>query len=662
MSRTRLRLTIYASGSTPLAYELTRNAEHVRLSYQYPGGLCKSLSFFIPYDLRRQWPVKEGQRVVVCNKFKRVWEGYIRQCAPTESAGRSGYSVTALGPWGQYLVGRRWRKPWADDRLEAWQYDETRNASNKCNFDQRNRLRFTPKNETWGFSHDARLTYLAPTGETVKRATGNYAVSEQAEVSPDTVVSYSGAAYADQADVCDGAPTTADGITLLAAGYLYIGKRELDCFSYLRFDLGPTFNSNAATLTAEYSAGIDDAGTTTWTALAITDGTAVAGKPFAQDGTITYTKPPAWGEGKVDGSTMYWLRLKTSANLTAATFNEIYTGETEAWSLDLYDLEFDDHPINVTTTGSGTFDFTLATPSNGLHLYFSARAKQTPPSNGTVYGEISNVVVYTETGTITARSVALNIAAYVSEMSSDTSNIGAPGVDLSPSFYADPAKPLSDILAAAASYGGASYAAWAPYILVANEYGDDKPRLALSAQPTTGATYYLRRGDANLAGNYQITRDVDSVFNYYQASYRDSEGVTQHVTPADDASFKDDASIALYGRRDNAVSLNTTSPALIAQYTRALLNRSKTMAYKVVGTINVQGYIRGAGGAQIPAAEIMPGQRLQFDDYLTNDGTPLQQLVTGVDYNADTDTATLTVGVSDSLDVWVSRKLKALAK
>jgi hypothetical protein len=628
------------------------HAEAISFDTYYPGGLFGTLSFLVRRDVTRAWQLAGHQMIRVTNGLETVWEG--ETTAPAYIPG-VGFRVDCLGYWAGILEARRWRKPWADTRLELWQYDETRNGAEKCNFDQRNRLRFTPKNETWGLNDNARLVLRVPTGETIKRISGSYALSEQAQVSPSAVVTYTGAAYTDQADVCDGDTATADGITLLAAWYLYIGKRDLDCFSFLNLDLGPTFNTNAATLTAEYSAGIDDAGTTTWTALAITDNTAAAGKPFAQDGTITFTKPPGWGEGKVDGSTMYWLRLKTSANLTAVTFNEVTTCETQAWQLELYDLEFDDHPISVTTTSSGTFDFTLATPSNGLYLYFSARAKQTPPSNGTVYGELSNVTVYTETGSINLTEIAKDVRAHESDLSTSLGQIASNTYALVPFVSED--ERLADCLMRAAGYGDSAANAWAVSIVESALGTDGKPVLRVAQQPAlTAHDYALRLDEPNVQPGVVFRQNIADVRNWIAVKYRSADGRTVYLTPDDDAALSDSASVADYGERQEWLDVPTTSATTAKAFGVRYLAQYRDPRWQASGGITVKGYIRTAAGGLLPACRIRAGMRVKVENFLSDlSGSGLTLLISGTRYTAARETCTISVGVPDFLAVQMAQ-------
>lgn len=668
--RNRPRISIYSSGTTILAGNPGAAAEDLRFSNQFPGGRSQSASFFVPMSPRRQWTVGEGMRVRIENKGFCVWEGYIRKATPSSRLGKMGYTVEAVGAWAYYLMKQEILKPWADKRIDrnVWQEPSTAynsldiSTQDKMRVDRNNRLQLTPSEVQFAASQYHRFVYPMPTTQTVKRITFNYDLQETALVSPRAVLYNDAPAgantFTDLTLSYDGNTTTASGCTMTSDDYLYIGADpDTPWFSLIRFDMGAA-NVNAATLSAQYSK-VDGTGAESWAALTITDGTAAAGKCLAQDGDITFTKPSDWGEITVNDTRLRWIRLKASANLTLTGFWEIYIGEVQQWLAGLLNEGTVTTIWSTGTQGTGSVDHTLATPSNKVWLYMQSLAQQTPPSNGSIYCKFTNVTVYSETGSINATEITKDIRGYVSELSTDETNISNLTVDLVP-FVADPYMSAADALDEVTKYGDASFNAWASYTLPAAEYGDGKPRLALSQQPTSSSTptYFIRSRGPNIASEFTITRSVDDVYNWFFARYRDVDGIQRTVDPNNDATLMDAASIASYGKRAYEVRVNTSSVDLIKQYAKALLARLKNLQWKVNGTIQVQSYINGAGGQEIPACEIMPGNVLMITDFAHDNGTGLAFPVTAVDYEHNTQTASLTVGYTDRLDVWLARKLK----
>lgn len=183
MTQNKIKLTAYSSGTTAVKNSGLDKAEGLTFSTVYPGGLYENLSCFLPADTTRQWPVRLGYRIAARNGSAIVWEGYVTRIARVIDTERSGFRLEAAGAWSYYLMRRKWRKPWADTRIDnnTWVYDPARTAAEKCGVDRQNRIRFTPKAEAWAINTAAAVKYTAPTGETVKRFTANYTLAEGAQ-------------------------------------------------------------------------------------------------------------------------------------------------------------------------------------------------------------------------------------------------------------------------------------------------------------------------------------------------------------------------------------------------------------------------------------------------------------------------------------------------
>jgi hypothetical protein len=649
-------VTVRIVATRPDVTYTLRGAVVERATTLYPGGRYGELSLFLPRRVENQIGLAVGDKLQVYSGLFIAWEGKIATMELSLAPGMEGWRIAALGYWGSPLMTHYLRKPWSDQRLDqsTWIWDETRSAAEICDFDRRGRLYFAPKEQAWSKGMSAAVHYAVPTGHPVKRITFNYDFSETAVVNPDKVFFFNGTSYVDQADTYDGDETTADGITLTTTGYIYIGKRDTDWFSLLRFSIGASANDNAAALSAAYWNG------TTWSALSITDGTSAGGAPLAGSGDIAFTRPANWVEAEVNSTTMYWVRLATSANLDAVTVNEIYCGQVMAWRLGM--ATQGGTAWSIMADEAGTVDMTFDTPATALFFYFDNifTSTQRAPGNGTVYGAISGLTVYTETGNINGFEIARDLNSYVTELSSDTSLIGALEMDLSP-YVVDPALPLADILTEVTSYGDEYGSLWAAYVTHSEEGGDGKPRLCLEKQPSLdSADYFLRLTDKNVTVGLTFAQDANEVYNYYLIEYTDAGGIQRHVTPEDDATLKDSASIAVYGRRDYTVQPATSSLAVAKYYARNLLARTKSLHWKTA-SITVAGYIRGQGGQHIPASRICAGHRLAIENFLADlNGDGLTFLVVGTEYSGVTDTCTIIVGMPDTLAAWLARKLRTL--
>ena len=103
--------------------------------------------------------------------------------------------------------------------------------------------------------------------------------------------------------------TPAFTLTLTADDFLYIG--DADPFETVTLNLGATVNAVEAALTLEYWNGA------AWQDIDMVDGTATTGKPWKQDGAITFERLLNWATCAVDGDTMYWVRIQPDHDLTA---------------------------------------------------------------------------------------------------------------------------------------------------------------------------------------------------------------------------------------------------------------------------------------------------------------------------------------------------------
>lgn len=498
-----------------LSLDVTR-AQDITFSTQYPGGLFGTCDFFIPRSIVATCALSGANMVVVRNNRSIVFQGYIANLPIQLEEALQGRAIHAVGAWAAILMTRRWRKPFADTRLDdatwLWQTNiATWTGVEKCSLDRNNRLRFTPKREAWINNDWVAVVYIAPVGETVKRITFNYDLQKAAQ----------------------------------------------------------------------------------------------------------------------------------------------------SWMLGLWNVGTSASVWSVAVSGTGTVDHTLATPNQEILFYFKATASQTPASDGTIYGEVSNLVVYTETGAINLSTIATKVAAKDSRLSTDTSLIAASALSLVPfitdgmSGYAT----LADILDKAAKYGDSSYNSWAVGVREGDLSGDGKPILFAEIYPAlTGYDYAVRVEEPTFTPPFEVWQDFDDLWNYIFVLYQDANGRTAYLTPTDDAGLTDATSVAAYGQRDYLLQVNTTSSTVAANAGKRFLAAKKDPTWRVNGNITIKGSIRTSTGNSIPACQIRAGKRIKIENWLNDlSGTGLTFLITGTTYMDADQTCQISVGQADPLDVLLAQ-------
>jgi hypothetical protein len=307
------------------------------------------------------------------------------------------------------------------------------------------------------------------------------------------------------------------------------------------------------------------------------------------------------------------------------------------------------------TSGTGAFDVTLATARQVVELYLRSLASQTPPTDGTVYGEFSNLTVYTETGAIDLTEIAKDIAAHESDLSTSLGQIASNTYALVPFVSED--ERLADCLMRAAGYGDGSGNAWAVSVVESALGADGKPVLRVAQQPSlTASDYLLRLDEPNVQPGVVFRQDIAAVRNWIAVKYRDANGRAVYLTPDDDAALKDDSSITDYGERQAWLDVPTSSATTAKAFGVRYLAQYKDPRWQASGGITVKGYIRTVSGGLLPACRIRAGMRVRVENYLNDlSGTGLTLLISGTRYQAERETCTLSVGVPDFLAVQMAR-------
>jgi hypothetical protein len=347
--------------------------------------------------------------------------------------------------------------------------------------------------------------------------------------------------------------------------------------------------------------------------------------------------------------------VPTGQTIQRITFDyDLQTG-AQSWQMRLYNGAVTSLWLTV-ITGTGSQDIALGANANqSVSMLFWSAENQTPPSDGTIYGEFSNIVVYTETGAINPTEIITDVRGRISELSSATNKISTNTLSMVP-YVADPPKTLADIITDAASYGDASLNAWACYVDSSGLSTDDKPVLIYEQQPAlTGYDYQIRL-DAATIEQVGFTQDLDGVKNWIAVIYQDANGKTQYITPDDDATLKNTASIAAYGQREEWLTVNSTHSGLAVFVGQRYLAQYKDPQWSASNSIPIKGYCRDASGAPVPACRIQAGKRLRIANFLNDlNGSGLTFLVTMTDYDASTQTCNVTVGVPTQMDVLLAR-------
>jgi len=326
---------------------------------------------------------------------------------------------------------------------------------------------------------------------------------------------------------------------------------------------------------------------------------------------------------------------------------------------------------NVTTTSSGSKNVTLGIASKYAFFEFVSDATQTPPQNGStddqIYMQISNLMVYSETGTITPESIAGDIIALFSEIDSWDGLISANTFTLEP-FFSDGPEPVADILLRVAAHGDSSFNPWGFSLMGSEESPnrDGNPVLKFAQYPSLDsgdAEYTIGIDDPNLIADFRISQDFDDIINYvYVERTTENDSFVEITTPNDDAALKDTDSISLYGQKEFTVKAGTTGASVALSIGKRILAQKKDVRFMVSGPIKVRGYLMGEDG-EVPASKVKAGTRIRIttfrEDLADVSDAGLTFLITATTYNPDKQELSISTGLPDDLAVFMAqRKLR----
>lgn len=390
----------------------------------------------------------------------------------------------------------------------------------------------------------------------------------------------------------------------------------------------------------------------------LVDNTVSGGAPFAVDGALTWDAvDDEMGVTNINGVSGKWFRLKTSATLDAVTINEAVLQDRQAWELRLRDTVGTTNLFSITSTSSGSQDVTLGTPRQYLDLEFISRSAHKALGNGTIYGEISAVEIFSETGNINAYEVANDIRGALSNLSTNTTwlDSSAATFDLRSQFITADYERFASILARAGAFGDKDGGVLSFGLKPSQMASDALPALFLETWPSTsGVDNYDYQVTTKTAQVPTIRRDYSSIENWIVIKYTDNQGNTIIVTPDDEATLKDTDSIARYGQRESEIlDVGQSSATAALAYGVRYLSVRKAPVISATGPIVVRDYLLHRVGFAVPACEIQAGKRLRILDY--EDG--VTGVITGTQYEHVGKTCGMTLGYTDSLAVLLARGL-----
>lgn len=368
-------------------------------------------------------------------------------------------------------------------------------------------------------------------------------------------------------------------------------------------------------------------------------------------------KAEAFVNPQIAGSVVY--TMPTGETIKRVTCNYNLQEAAQAWELRLRDTVGAADIWSVTTSGSGSQDDTLATPRQTLAFQLISRGVQTPPSDGTIYGQVSAVRVYSETGSINLTEICKDIVGnFTGILNSSMQFIGSNTLSLVP-FYADDFETLAEIAERAADFGDSSYNPWAVGVLesFASHAPNGEPVFYAEQVPAlTGYDYAVNMADKNLTAPVGITQDLSDIWNWIVVKYRADTGRTVYISPDDDATLTDSVSAANYGTRAVQLDVPTSSSTTAVNYGKRYLADHKDPKYIMGGSLKVKGYIRSSSGAIIPACQVRAGKRVRIENYLQDlSGTGLTFLITATRYSADDETCTMEMTRPTRLPVVLAR-------
>lgn len=338
----------------------------------------------------------------------------------------------------------------------------------------------------------------------------------------------------------------------------------------------------------------------------------------------------------------------------------------QQWELQIWngDGGFVEPGTTINATGSGSLDITLSAATSWIELLVVSAAAQTPPADGSVYGEFSNMKIYYETGSINLTEICKDVVGYLSTdgiVNSDVSKIASNALTID-TFHITTGT-AARILAEASKYGDANYNQWAVGVK------DSETAQVPNGLPVIYAEQFLALTDYDYEISMsevgaELAQNIDTVVNWVVLEYNDPNGNRHTITPDADATLKDDDSIDLYGKRlpPGGVLKLDTEQTLALNFGRVYLAQNKLPLWTASGPIRVKGYLRHKQQMRFPASQIQSGKRIRVANALQDlSGTGLTFLIQKTNYIDDSETNEVTIGIPNDLVTWVSQNQEGMA-
>lgn len=389
---------------------------------------------------------------------------------------------------------------------------------------------------------------------------------------------------------------------------------------------------------------------------------------YDQDSRLSFVpKDVAWSNNEYAA---FEYVTNGSSNIKRVVFDYDFAEAAQAWELRLYDVTNTAALWTQATSGTGTQDITLSTSSAYLRFEFTAKAGQTPASDGTIYGRITDLALVAEDWTgaaqTTVSELMKNCVHYLgSNFADDYTYIAANTYDLLSTGWVE--DDLSNSLAKQMIKLGtfsSGVSAYSVGCLMSDALlNNTKPVIYYEAYPTlTDYDYIIRLDEQQLTGvELVMSANLQDLYNNVYVTHRDSNDKTQWANYGDDAALNDATSAAKYLSRVKVISGGTSATlAGAGVFGRPYITQHKDLQYYMRGPLVVQGTIRQKNGTTIPVSHVRAGKRIKIENFISDiadlNSTGLTFLISATEYNDDDNSISITAGVPDDLAIYLARQ------
>ncbi|MBV6343350.1 hypothetical protein, partial [Candidatus Magnetobacterium casense] len=285
--------------------------------------------------------------------------------------------------------------------------------------------------------------------------------------------------------------------------------------------------------------------------------------------------------------------MPTSQAVNHITGNYDLNEGIQNWYLQAWDVAAGTAFGSVTASGTGSFDWIPASAGSPgtVDLRFCSGASQTGDIDNLYYGELSNIKVYGEAGTISSTEVLKDFVGHFTGLNVDTNYIAANTVTHEPCFMQW--EPAAEFIAKLAAFGDTSYNPWSAGVKASSVAGtpNGKPVLYFEQQPSLSGYDYVLRLD-EIDGQVTLDQVFDEITNAVIVEYTDANGNSAIKSHLDDSTLQDNTSGAAYGWRYTKLSLGNVGETEALNYARRYLAWFKDPKWRMSSPIVVRGTIR----------------------------------------------------------------------